>query len=176
MAFKVSSQRSRPARPSRGREEIYALAVKAGIYFMLAQGAFYLLITRAVAMWTTARYGPESFPHVKHLGLALLVLGWFLHNALTDPNRQKTMADALNVYFVGCVLVTVLAWRYSSVTLLEKIVFLVNFAFAVVLLKYRPEGWRVVLTVLAWVPFLKKFAPAPAPPLAAPEPPGEQAQ
>ena len=75
--------------------------VRAAGWWLLAQGALYLVLGDWLSIHFRLRYDNTLVPYLRLLALTLVCLGFFLLKALRDPRRQYLAVDVLILYLLG---------------------------------------------------------------------------
>lgn len=96
-----SPPRRRPESLEERRLGRLRLTVFLAGWWLLAQGAVYLVLGDWLSIHFQLRFDAMLVPYLRLLALTLLCLGLFLLKALRDPRRQYLAIDVLILYLLG---------------------------------------------------------------------------
>lgn len=118
-----------------------SLTLKLACYWLMLQGAVYLLLNERLAEILRLRYQATLLPYIRQSGLAMLALGLLLRRAVVDPRRQVLAVDVLLLMLLGKVCF-MLAFRLGVDVLLplEWVMLVVDLGLAGGLLLWRTRS------------------------------------
>lgn len=118
-----------------------SLTLKLACYWLMLQGAVYLLLNERLSQLLRLRYQETLLPYIRQSGLAMLALGILLRRAVVDPRRQVLAVDVLLLMLLGKICF-MLAFRLGVDVLLplEWVIVVVDLGLAGGLLLWRTRS------------------------------------
>jgi hypothetical protein len=118
---------------------------RAATWWLLALGLLYMLMDVRLSLYLHLRYTTESVPLLSSLGLAYLLLGFYLRRTLNEPENQYLSVDLLLLFFwVQLVLTLKNKLGGTGVFPGEWFVAFINLCFGVGLILLRTQSTKMM--------------------------------